>query len=187
MCFSRLTFILLTFIIVGISCKNEAINYIPNEQLTEVQQQELINYVIRYIGKLPAKANHQNKFDSSFNNYYQQLAKEHYLLYLHKKDSVIYFAYYRQAPSLQLKYVTIAGTVAINNNGAFNNIKEAFRTWKMPLDELKKVSAKLFDEWVNGKDLSKYYPENSGDEYIIEFPSEKVIYNDSLHVWERQP
>ncbi|MFY7651384.1 MAG: hypothetical protein ACOVQE_01725 [Chitinophagaceae bacterium] len=185
--FNLFSVILLVCFLFGLSCNNEKIQYIPNDQLTNLQQHQLVNYVIRYIGKLPAKANHQNKFDSSFNNYYQELAKEHNLLFLYKRDRIVYFAYYRQAPSLQLKYVTIAGTVEINSNGAFQNIKEAFRTWKMPLDELKEVSAKLFDEWVNGKDLSKYYPENSGEEYIIEFPSAKVIYNDSLHVWERIP
>ncbi len=170
-----------------VACKTNSLKYLPNEQLSEAQQAYLANYVIRYIGKLPAKANHQNKFDSSFNNYYNQLAKQHTLLYLHKKDSVIYFAYYRQAPSLHLKYVTIAGTVVQSANGQFTNVQEAFRTWKMPLEQMKEISAKLFDEWVNGKDLSKYYPENSGDAFVIEFPSEKVMYNDSLHIWERLP
>jgi hypothetical protein len=54
------------------------------------------------------------------------------------------------------------------------------------MHELKPLAFKLFDEMVRDKDLTKYYPENSGDEYIIEFPSAEVYFDNNSRTWKRK-
>lgn len=160
-------------------------SYDPNEVMTKEQQDSLAYALSRYMGKLPRHANHTNKFDSKFDSAYLQIAQKHILLALYKRDNLLFFMYARIAPSLVEKYVAVAGKVEVVN-GDMISYEEGFRTWKKPMEELKPLSLKLFNEMIQGKDLSPYYPENSGDDYIIEFPSKEVYFDKTSRTWKRK-
>jgi hypothetical protein len=153
-------------------------------QLNVGQQEDFVYSVIRYIGHLPGKANHSNKFASEFDSFYVKLAQRHQLRFYGEADGYQYFIITRIAPSLQEKYVASGGRVKFEmGTKNITDFEEIFRTWKMPLDELLPISEKLLREAIDGKDLSKYYPENSGDDYIIEFPNSEVSYDKANRVW----
>jgi hypothetical protein len=174
------------FALFGCSQLDVSEKYSPNLLLGKSQQDSLTYSLIRYIGRLPKYASDSSKFDIKFDSAYFQIAKQHNLMALYKKGDSIYFMYTRIAPSLEEKYVAIGGLVAFNGS-EISYYEEIFRTWKKRRDELTPISYKLFDEMVQGKDLSIYYPENSGDEYIIEFPSKDVIFDKETRIWKRIP
>lgn len=152
--------------------------------MTKAQQDSLSYALIRYMGKLPRHANHTNKFDEKFDSAYIKLAQKHILLALHQQDSILFFMYARIAPSLSEKYVAVAGKIEVKN-GEMISYVEVFRTWKKPMEELKPLSLKLFNEMIQGKDLSPYFTENSLDDYIIEFPSKEVYFDKTSRTWKR--
>ena len=53
----------------------------------------------------------------------------------------------------------------------------------MTEDELAIKGEFLFDLLVKGKDLSPYFPQNSGKEEYIEFPDEHTYYDTINRVW----
>jgi len=183
----RILFFLFFTSIILIACQDTSVskNYDPDKVMTKAQQDSLSYALIRYMGKLPRHANHTNKFDQKFDSAYKQLAEKHILLALHQQDNILFFMYARIAPSLVEKYVAVAGKVEIGN-GEMISYEEVFRTWKKPMEELKPLSLKLFNEMIQGKDLSPYYPENSGDDYIIEFPSREVYFDKTSKTWKRK-
>lgn len=160
--------------------------YNPGAIFNQAQQDSLTFSLIRYIGRLPRNASQQNKFESRFDSAYKALAEKHLLLGLYKKEGLLFFLYARRAPSLQEKYVAIAGKVAVKN-GEMLYYEEVFRTWKKTMPALRPLSLKLFHEMIEGKDLTPYYTENSGDEYIIEFPSKEVYFDVHNKIWRRKP
>lgn len=153
-------------------------------QLSKAEQDSFVYSLIRYIGKLPGKVNHSNKFSSEFDDYYKELSKKHQLRYYYKdKGGKEYYSITRIAPSIIEKYVSVNGMLLRDKAGKIIQFEEIFRTWKMPLNEQLEVTEKLFREMLAGKDLSKYYPENSGKAYIIEFPNAEVYYDKVKQQW----
>lgn len=174
------------FFLAGLnSCKWNDADIDVSSSLGEDQQDEFVYSIIRYIGKLPGKANHSNKFGSEHDDYYRELAKRHRIQYYFKtKQEEEYFLVTRIAPSIQEKYVAIGGKLRRNKkDNSFDEYEEIFRTWKMPKDELLSVSDMLFRKMVDGKDLSEFYPENSGSKYIIEFPDSNVYFDKKARMW----
>ena len=157
--------------------------YDPATQLNTQEQDSLTYSIIRYMGKLPAQATHLNKFDIKFDSAYQVLAGRHKLIGLSKDKGVLYFMYIRHAPSIKEKFVAIGGKLK-KENDSIVSYEEIFRTWKKEKEELKPLAYQLFHEMVKGKDLSRYYPENSGNEYIIEFPNADVHFDSEERVWK---
>jgi hypothetical protein len=86
---------------------------------------------------------------------------------------------------LEEKYVAIAGIVKRDGDKIIR-YEEVFRTWKQKKNELYPLAFRLFSEMINGKDLSVYYPENSGNKYIIEFPSNQVYFDKEERKWKRK-
>jgi hypothetical protein len=168
-----------------IACNSDSsVNLNVSEQLTQEQQHDFIYSIIRYIGRLPRNTTHSNKFDSRYDTFYHELTNRHQLRFYGISQGYQYFIITRIAPSIKEKYVAIGGRVKWDGEtGKITDFEEIFRTWKMPLDELLPISEKLLQEAILGKDLSKYYPENSGDDYIIEFPSSEVTYDKVNRVW----
>ncbi|HSK12157.1 MAG TPA: hypothetical protein VK907_03025 [Phnomibacter sp.] len=166
------------------ACEQDAVSLDVASQMNQAEQYEFIYSTIRYIGHLPGKANHSSKFLADFDDHYRELAKRHQLRFYGKANGEEYFIITRIAPSLTEKYVAIGGRVKFKEGTrSVEDIEEIFRTWKMPLPELLPVAEKLLREAIAGKDLSKYYPENSGDAYIIEFPNSEVRYDKPNRVW----
>lgn len=165
--------------------KNEIkADYNPSSFLAEEEIDDFKYEIIRYVGKLAGKANHDTKFEERFDEYYIDLANRHQLLYYFENEDngEVYFLITRIAPSLHYRKVGFGGKLSRNSEGEIMHYEEAFRTWKMEEEELKEKSLLLFDLYVNGKDLTAYYPENSKGEYI-EFPNNDVFYDVKKRQW----
>lgn len=160
-------------------------NYEPLAYLNESEIDDFKYEIIRYAGKLAGKADHQTKFDEKFDLHYRKQAASHDLLYFYEDETSgeSYFLITRLAPSIHYKKVATAGKIKRNSNGEIIYYEEAFRTWKMPVEELHEKSYTLFKEYVNNRDLSDYYVTNSGEEEYIEFPNDNVSYNAEKRIW----
>lgn len=182
----RSTF-LIAFVSVSVfvfGCSTEKLDIEPNNYLDSKELESFKYKVVRYAGDLPNKGNHDNKFDTSFNDHYKEISAAHQLRFYYEDaaSGYKYFLLTRIAPSLKEKYVAIGGKLKMNSD-SLTFYEEVFRTWKMPEEEQLKVAEMLFRKMLNGSDLSKYYPENSGDKYIIEFPSERSYFDTSKRRW----
>jgi hypothetical protein len=152
--------------------------------LSETEKLELLYEMIRYIGKLPGKADHQTKFDVGFDAYYRDLAKAHRLEKYVLKEKEAYYLVSRVAPSIYQKRVAIGGKLRRNEQGEIVYFEEIFRTWKMVEEELERKSEFLFFEMLEGKPLDAYYPEQSPDEEYIEFPNRETHYDTLERRWK---
>lgn len=167
------------------SCTSDSFDFTPKNHLNTYEDSVFKYSIIRYAGKLPPKASHNIKFDPYFDEYYIQLAQKHRLdFYYPSEDGFIYFQISRIAPSLQEKYVGIGGKLKRDQAGNIVYYEEVYRTWKMPYDELLKVSKQVFIDMVNGKNLEKYYTKNTPDNvYIIEFPDDETYFDTNKRIW----
>jgi hypothetical protein len=179
-------FFLLAISIAFTACNGSRPNYSADQHLSKTEQDSLAYSIIRYMGKLPGKANQKTKFDNTFDQEYKKTAAAHNMWFYHfdASNQLHYFLFTRIAPSIKLKYVAIGGYVKYNEQGLIEAYEEVFRTWKMPEQELREKSLLLFDRMVQQKDLSPYYPQNSGDEEFIEFPDPNTFFNKEKRMWE---
>jgi hypothetical protein len=160
----------------------------PYEPKIPTAQQDSIKYkIIRYLGKKPKKATHENKFDSQFDDYYQDQAFVKHQIDLHAlmPDGTEYLLISRIAPSLEEKRVATGIRLQFDQQGNLTTYEEIFRTWKMRPEVLKERASMLFEKMVKGEDLSPYYPQNSVEEYI-EFPDAKTTYDKEKRTWKVQ-
>ena len=174
------------FSILIVACNSGVNDIKPDSYLSAAQQDSFKQSVIHYVAKMPKKANHENKKDSAFAEYYDDQAEKFELknYWVDKKSGYNYFLLTRTAPSLAEKFVSTGGRLLYSAaKDSIVEYEEIFRTWKMPKEELDKISEMLFREMIAGKDLSRYYPENSGEEYIIEFPGNGVVFDKAQRRW----
>jgi hypothetical protein len=172
----------LVLTVLLVACQTKDLNQIDN--LSKKEQVSFTQKLIRFIGKKPEEATHENKFHAYFDSYYRQLASQHQLeFYYLSDDDKIFFVFTRNAPSLTLKKVGIGGYVKFDKKGEITEIEEVFRTWKKVPDELKKLNEELFQKMIQGEDLSPYYTENSNGQEFIEFPNKDVTYDKSQRRW----
>lgn len=159
--------------------------YAVSDYLNSEEEESLKYELIRYLGKLPKKANHQNKFDGQFDAYYKTLAQEHILEhYFIDESGMHYFLISRVAPSLHVRRVATGGKFSRTEDGTIDYYEETFRTWKMPVEELQEKGAMLFDKMVKNEDLSPYFTINSGDDFYIQFPDGLVYYDAEERLWK---
>ncbi|MCH8553755.1 MAG: hypothetical protein LAT76_01265, partial [Schleiferiaceae bacterium] len=139
--------------------------------------------VIRYMGKLPGKASHFTKMDAKFDEEYKKIAAAHQLEFYYEKEGKVYFMFSRIAPSIKVKRVGLGGYLERDATGEITVYKEVFRTWKMEEPVLAEKGLKLFSLMVNNKDLTPFYPENSGREEFIEFPDAYTHFDVEKRMW----
>ena len=180
---------ILCCILILWSCSNTSYTIDPNAQLSKEEQAQFKYEIVRYFEKLPSeKVHHEDKFDTLYNSYYQQKAKEANLLFYYKApDSSEYFAIAKIAPSLTIKRVATIGKLKKDKEGKITYYEEAARTWKMVEPELHKKTEVLFMDFIQGEDLSPYYTKNSGEDFYIEFPDDRTFYNTQTRKWETNP
>lgn len=184
----RLLVISLTVFLILSSCKQDSkVVLIEAQETISSDSIELIKYkIIRYLGKLPGKADHTTKFDTTFDSHYEKLARQHDLIYFipnKNNKNTINFLITRIAPSLHKKKVAIGGEVRFDDSGQVVFYKEEFRTWKMLIPELKEKYDLLFTMYLQGNDLTPYYTENSNGIEYIEFPNEHVSFDTLQRRW----
>lgn len=163
-------------------------NYQPSTFLTSPAQDSAIAQIVHYAAKLPPRATIQTRFDTAFARYYRIVAPDYKFLYLSpvvNKRRSFYFLITRPARSVTPMYEGIGGELALAKNDSLAFYNEIFRTWKMPLDTLKKRSLMLFEHMIMGRDLSVFYPKYSTDHYI-EFPDGRFSFDTTRRVWADQ-
>lgn len=141
-----------------------------------------LNRIIRYAAHLPAKANHDTKFDTIYDAFYTEQMAKYRVEYYHQNGADHYLLISRTAPSLKVKRVGV-GIHARLQGDSLIHYNEVFRTWKMEEPELAQKGAQLFNLMVQGKDLSPYYPQNSGKEEYIEFPDAHTSFDTLRRQW----
>ena len=176
----------LFFVALFYSCKKEPKKILPSDYLNEKQIEAFKYDIIRYSDKLVKNATHETKFEAQFDSIYRLKAKsaDLYHYYIDKNLNEIYFAIARIAPSLKVKRVVTAGKLTKDKDGNITFYEEAFRTWKMEIPELKSKTKLLFENYIEGNDLGKFYTKNSNGEFFIEFPDDINYYNSELRKWE---
>jgi hypothetical protein len=179
----KLKILIFLAVLLGISACNPKDNYAPDKYLSEIQQKQILYSTIRYLGHLPNKGTHENKFDAQFDEYYSKLVLDFNLEAYYNKNGDEYFLVSRIAPSLKVKKVAVGVKMNRDEDGNLLNYEEVFRTWKFEIPEMQEKGLMLFDKMVRGEDLKPYYPQNSGAEEFIEFPDEKVYYDVNERRW----
>lgn len=159
-------------------------DYNTESYLSVKEKDEVLQSIIRYMGKPPENVSASEKFDAKHNDYYLDIASRHkFELYFIDETGTHYFLISRPAPSLYEKRVAIGGKLKLNEKGELLEYEEVFRTWKMKDEELKVKGLLLFDLMVNNNDVSPYYRVNSTEEYI-EFPDEHNYYDKTDRTWK---
>jgi len=180
--------LLLLLIVFTSFCSSSAdtkTTFDANLSLNEREQHDFLISISRYIGRLPRHGNHDNKFESRFDDHYLAIAKEHRLDRLHvdSETGFTYFLATRIAPSLYERRVAIGGRLQFNERDSLAHYEEIFRTWKMDDAQLAEKSLFLFRKMVDGADLTPWTPEHSGTEEYIEFPNSLIKYDPQLRQW----
>jgi len=176
--------LLLFTLFLFFSCSDQKNDYKTHLNWTEDINDQWLNRVIRYVSKAPGKGNQIDRFSPEYDEYYENQKNKHRIDLFFKEPNTgyVYLLITRIAPSLVEKRVATGIKLKWNNN-SLEYYQEVFRTWKMTEDELTMKGEFLFDLMVKGKDLSPYFPQNSGKEEFIEFPDEHTYYDTINRVW----
>lgn len=165
------------------SCEGKP-KYSPDGNLSEKEQSQILYTTIRYLGHLPKKGTHENKFESQFDDYYSKLILDFEIEAYHQEDEYEYILASRIAPSLKEKKVAVGVKMKRNEIGELAYYEEVFRTWKFEIPEMLEKGLMLFDKMVKGEDLSPYYIQNTAPEEFIEFPDGNRIYDVNDRKWK---
>ncbi|MFN3942925.1 MAG: hypothetical protein ACK4K1_09870 [Flavobacterium sp.] len=179
----KATLIIFGFLLV-LACQQKNTDTNPLHHLNNQEILTLKEQTVRYFERLPAKATEQNKFDTIFNEYYSQKAKEADLfLYFKNDQGEEFFAVSKIAPSMKLKKVA---TIIQMKREADSIIfyKEILRTWKMEVPELQEKSKVLFDLVIQNKSFEKYLTKNFQPEFWVEFPDDHTYFDDKSRTWK---
>lgn len=164
------------------SCQPETIAI--SEHLSQEEQSELMFELSRYLCHLAPGADQTTKFNASFDAFYREESKKlRPQFYFSDENGRNYFLVTRIAPSIHEKYVATGGFFKrASAPGEFMEYEEVFRTWKDVESSLLPKAELLFREMIAQKDLSQYYTENAGTEYI-EFPDSETYYDVERRIW----
>ena len=181
-----LTVCLFNITVLFLSCESNPVDTSKN-QVEHLSASEISHFkrsIIRYVGRKPEDASHENKFHAYFDEHYKEQVKIHDLTHLYNSTHKTYFVITRIAPSVKLKKVAIGGYVIFDTDSNVVDIKEEFRTWKLEPDTLLKRTDLLFHKMIHGTSLAPYYTENSGNTDYIEFPNNEVWYDTVSYTWK---
>lgn len=176
--------IIIFFISYLFGCSSSEHKYHPDRVLSDKQKDEVMHTIVRYIAKLPKKASDSTKFDSRYDEHYERQVQGHQFMGYHiAKDGEHFFLISRIAPSIHEMYVATGGRLRFDKNKNLIEYEEVFRTWKLPMEQLEERGLYLFDLMIKGEDLSPYYADKAGFNYI-EFPDQNVYYSKENRKWE---
>lgn len=177
--------IVAAFSIIVLSCSDSSSdNYEASANLTVEEQKAFLQEISRYIGELPKNGGYETRNESRFDSHYVQQAEQSGLKYYYEdtNSGTVYFLVTQIAPSIHEKYVALGGKLKRSGNNTINEYEEVFRTWKFPMKDLEPKAIFLFQKMVKGEDLSPFYSDKKGDQYI-EFPNQYSRYDKNLRHW----
>lgn len=179
----KATLIIIVFLLV-LACQQKNLDTNPLHHLNTQEILSLKEQTVRYFERLPTKATEQNKFDTIFNEYYSQKAKEADVLqYFKNENGEEFFAVSKIAPSIKLKKVATIIQIKREMDSVIL-YKEILRTWKMEVPELQEKTKVLFDLAIQNKSFEKYLTKNSQPEFWIEFPDDHTYFDDKSRSWK---
>lgn len=158
-------------------------DYRPESHLQVIEQDLLMNRVIRYISRAPDGVAPDDRFNPEHDEHYAEQMSAHRLDALFKDDNTYFFLVTRPAPSLTEKRVAIGGKVTVDEAMHVEYYEEVFRTWKMEPDTLARRGLFLFDLMVRGEDITRYYASKSGNADYIEFPDDRTYFDTKRRIW----
>lgn len=185
-------FVALITVLASLTCffscseniQTKEVNYNQLQELSEDEKFAFKTQIIRFVGRKPEDASHENKFHPYFDEHYQKQVQAHDLThYYDSKNGKTYFVLTRIAPSIELKRVAIGGWVTWTEESEVKNVYQTFRTWKNKPDTLQKRSDVLFTLLVENKPLTDYLTESRGDTEYIEFPNSEVWFDSVQGDW----
>ncbi len=171
-------------VIVGLLTQCSTRTYDPDKILSPQEKDELMMSIVRYLSKPPENVGAQEKFDTKYDEYYQERASSCRLERYYRNGDDQYFLVSQPAPSLTEKRHATGGKLVKGNDGKVTSYEEIFRTWKMVPDTLRRRSYMLFDKMVTGKPLEVYQTKNSMPEEYIEFPDERTYFDKEDREWK---
>ncbi|MDP2187489.1 MAG: hypothetical protein Q8J69_02290 [Sphingobacteriaceae bacterium] len=179
-----LLFALLLTGLVACNSKKE-VDLSPEQYWTMEQQDSVMLRILPYLAKLPRKATHETKFESQFQEYYNELLPDFKFRALSPSaNGEFYFLMDRPAPSLYGKRIAIAGKLKVDMDSyVVESYEEIFWTFKLKEPVLTERAMFLFQELLAGRSLEPYLPMNSEAEFI-EFPDKHNRFNRSARKWE---
>src|SRR5690606_37851908 len=138
--------------------------------------ENIMDTLLPYFAKLHDSIPEKDKFLPIHKEYLKVHRVERELkgLYLYAQGNETIFMLSRLEPSIKRdKYSVLCAGFQRDSAGAIDtaSYREYFWSWKMRKNELNNKAAFLFLRKVNGEDMSQWYPENSGDEFIM-FPDQ---------------
>lgn len=154
-------------------------------KLSPEEQSAFLYEISRYTGELPKNGGYQTRTDERFDEYYKKQAEQSKLKYFYEDASSgnTFFLVTQVAPSIHEKYVALGGKLKRGANHNITEYEEVFRTWKFPMNELEPKADFLFRKMMKGEDLTAYYSDKAGVEYI-EFPNSQTIYDKEKRHWK---
>lgn len=156
---------------------------IPGVQPDAETGKVLLEPIIRYVARMPDKADQVTRFDTIYNEHYHKQMAQHRVDRFHEVSDRgdRWLLVSRIAPSLQVKRVS-TGIHYRMEGDSLVFYREVFRTWKLPEEELLPRADSLFVFMVAGKDLSPWYAAQKGDQYI-EFPDAHTWFDTTARRW----
>lgn len=178
---------ILSILLFAVACTSKTqINtedFQVDKYLSEEEKADFLAKIIYKVGKWPKAANVRTVKHEHFAENFEKELRLHRLKYYYPKGDTIYFATWRVAPSIKEKYRMTVGRLIMGEDETLF-YEETFRTWKMIPSEMEEKGSKLFTLFLEGKDLTPYYNENSGDEEWIEFPDSETWWDAETERWK---
>lgn len=176
-------FIGFVFIVGVLTACTSKRDYRVSAHLTAQEQVEIMDKIIRYVGRAPEGLTFEERFYTAYDSFYMEQASLHKFDAFFKEGSTCYFLVSRRAPSLVDKRVATGGKFVWENNKV-TEYEEVFRTWKMVPDTLAKREIILFDKLVAGESLQPYETKYSNGIEYIEFPDERTYFDKASRQWK---
>jgi hypothetical protein len=181
---TRSTAYLFLLLVLSVACRTRKHTYDPANYLSPSEQTEVMQKIIRYVAKPPRRVLGDEKFDTLYDDHYNLQIRLHELLaYYIDNNGEHYFLVARQAPSTDVKWIATGGKMRFGKGGELTEYEEVFRTWKLKRPDMESRAKYLFDLMVKGEDLSPYYTDKAGFNYI-EFPDEHVYFDKQARRWK---
>jgi len=177
-------------LLLTISCTSRGVtDRYSTEFFPESEMERRLFEIIRYLNGPIRGADYKTMFQTEYDEPYREILAFHELDRLKElpESATSWLLVTRHARSLYERRVAIGIRIDRDNDGELIRYEELFRTWKMAPDELQIKSRLLFDEMVQGADLSRFYTANSGGEEYIEFPTDRVWFDLDGRRWVRDP